>query len=109
MNKKVKVYMSCGNVFKDLGLPHPERLMARAQIMIEIEQIIKQRGWSQKKAASVLGIPQSKVSCLMSGKLDMFSVDRLFDLLNRLDKNIEIVITQKPKNGKATTHVTLAA
>ena len=41
MNKKEKVYKSCGNVFEDLGLPHPERVLARSQIMIRIKEIIK--------------------------------------------------------------------
>src|SRR3989338_3569285 len=87
-----KIYRGSGNVFADLGLPDAEELFVRSQIMIWIEQIIKQRGWTQKKAAVVLGIPQPKVSCLMSGKIDMFSLARLFGFLNKLDRNIEIII-----------------
>ena len=33
MKKKMEIYKSCGNVFKDLGLPHPEKLLARSKIM----------------------------------------------------------------------------
>ena len=109
MSSKEKIYRGSGNVFADLGLPHPERLMARSEMMIRIEEIIRQRRWTQKKTALILRIPQSKVSCLMNGKLSMFSMDLLFELLNRLDRNIEIIIRTKPKNSKATTHITLAA
>ena len=110
MNKKMNVYRGSGNVFADIGLPHPERVMARAQIMLRIENIIREKGLTQKQAAKVLGIPQSKVSCLMNGKLSMFSLDHLFELLNALDRDVEIIIKPKHKEEKfATTHVLLAA
>jgi len=106
----MNVYRGSGNVFADIGLPHPERVMARAQIMLRIENIIREKGLTQKQAAKVLGIPQSKVSCLMNGKLSMFSLDHLFELLNALDRDVEIIIKPKHKEEKfATTHVLLAA
>src|SRR5271155_2250372 len=109
MNKKEKIYESSGNVFEDLGLPHPERVMARAQIMSRITEIIKDKGLTQKQTAELLGIPQSKVSCLMNGKLSQFSLDHLFELLNALDRDVEIIIKPKTKEEKfATTHVLLA-
>lgn len=110
MNKKEKIYKSSGNVFEDLGLPHPERVMARSQIMIRITEIIKEKGLTQKQTAELLGIPQSKVSCLMNGKLSQFSLDHLFELLNALDRDVEIIIKPKTKEEKfAATHVLLAA
>jgi predicted XRE-type DNA-binding protein len=110
MSSKVKIYSSCGNVFADIGHPHPERALARSEMMFRITQIIKEKGWTQKQAAAVLGIPQSKVSCLMRGKLSMFSLDHLFDLLNALDRKVEIIIKPKGKHEKfATTQVIMAA
>jgi predicted XRE-type DNA-binding protein len=110
MNKKEKIYKSSGNVFEDLGLPHPERVMARAQIMLRITEIIKDKDLTQKQTAELLGIPQSKVSCLMNGKLSMFSLDHLFELLNALDRDVEIIIKPRTKEVRfATTHVLMAA
>jgi len=110
MSIKEKVYKSSGNVFADIGLPHPERVLARSQIMIRIKEIIKGKGLTQKQTAELLGIPQSKVSCLMNGKLSQFSLDHLFELLNALDRDVEIIIKPKHKEEKfATTHVLLAA
>ncbi len=110
MKSKEKVQRGSGNVFKDLGLEHPERVLARAQIMSRIAEIIKGEGLTQKEAAKLLGIPQSKVSCLMNGKLSMFSLDYLFEMLNALDRNVEIIIKPKSKKEKtATTQVYLAA
>lgn len=106
MNGKEKIRRGSGNVFADLSVAYPERVLARAQVMFRIAEIIKERGLTQKEASKLLGIPQSKVSCLMNGKLSMFSLDHLFELLNALDRNVEIIIKPKTKKEKfATTHV----
>lgn len=105
-----KIHKGNGNVFEDLAVNHPERVLARAQIMFRISEIIKERNLTQKQAAKLLDIPQSKVSCLINGKLSMFSLDHLFRILNALDRNVEIIIRPKSKKEKeATTHVSLAA
>ena len=109
MNTKEKVHKGSDNIFADIGVAHPERVMARAQVMTRITEIINERDLTQKAASELLGIPQSKVSCLMNGKLSMFSLDHLFELLNALDRDVEIVIRPKFKGEKvATTHVLMA-
>ena len=109
MSIKEKIHRGSDNVFADVGVTHPERVMARAQIMSRIAEIIKDRGLTQKEASELLGIPQSKISCLMNGKLSMFSLDHLFELLNALDRDVEIIIKPKTKKEKfATTHVLVA-
>lgn len=106
MSRKEKVYRGSGNVFADIGLRNPERVMARSRIMSRITDLIRQRGLTQQQAAKLLGIPQSKVSCLMNGKLSMFSLDHLFELLNALDSNVEIIIKPITRSEKvATTQV----
>ncbi len=110
MTTKEKIHPGSGNVFADLEVAHPERILARAQIMSRISEIIKDRGLTQKQTSELLGIPQSKVSCLMNGKLSMFSLDYLFEILNALDRDVEIIIKPKTKQEKvATTHVLLVA
>ena len=106
MKKKEKIYKGSGNVFADIAVAYPERVKARAEVMFRIAQIIKSRGLTQKEASAILGIPQSKVSCLVNGKLSMFSLDHLFSLLNSLGNDVEISIRPKSKDEKhATTHV----
>ena len=105
----IKIHKGSGNVFADIGVAHPERVLARAQIMSRISDIIKDRGLTQKQTSELLGIPQSKVSCLMNGKLSMFSLDHLFELLNALDRDVEIIIKPRTKEERvASTHVLLA-
>jgi len=110
MRAKARVHRGSGNVFVDIGVTHPERVLARAQIMSRIAEIIKERGLTQKEASELLGIPQSKISCLVNGKLSMFSLDHLLVLLNKLDRDVDIIIKPKTKEEKvASTHVLLAA
>jgi predicted XRE-type DNA-binding protein len=110
MSTHEKVYRSSGNVFEDIGSAYPDRLLTRAKTMFRISQIIKERRLTQNKAAKMLGIPQSKVSCLMNGKLSVFSLEHLFELLNSLDSDVEIIIRPKSKEEKiATTNVVLVA
>ena len=110
MRDKEKIHKGTGNVFQDIGSLYPERLHARAKIMFRIAQIIDERALTQDKAAKLLGIPQSKVSCLVNGKLSQFSLEHLFELLNALDSDVEIIIRPKSKEEKiATTHILLAA
>ena len=100
------IHRGSGNVFADIGVAHPERVHARAQIMFLISEIIRKRCLTQKQVAAILDIPQSKVSCLINGKLSNFSLDHLFELLNALDSDVEIIIKPKAKEEKhATTHV----
>jgi predicted XRE-type DNA-binding protein len=108
MNGKEKIQRGSGNVFSDIGAAYPERVQTRAQVMFRISEILRARDLTQKEAAKLLGIPQSKVSCLMNGKLSAFSLDYLFGILNALDKDVEIVIHPKRRDEKtAATHVWL--
>ena len=95
MSTNEKIHKGSGNVFADIGVSFPERVQARAEVMFLIAEIIKKRGLTQKQASKLLGIPQSKVSCLVNGKLSMFSLDHLFQLLNSLGNDVEIIV--KPK------------
>ena len=106
MKTKELIHKGSDNIFADIGVTHPERAQARAQVMFLVSDIIKKRGLTQKQAAAILGIPQSKVSCLVNGRLSNFSMDHLFELLNALDADVEIIVKPKTKEEKsATTHV----
>ena len=63
------------------------------ELASELNQAIKNRLWTQTKAASVLGIKQPHVSELVNGKLEHFSVERLIELLRKLDSDITITIS----------------
>ena len=96
---------SSGNVFADLGLKNPEELLAKAQIVQRISDVIAERKLTQLRAAKLLGIDQPKISALLRGKLDGFSIDRLFRFLNALGRDVEITIRPAQRAEDAETRV----
>lgn len=89
---KEKITCSSGNIFTDLGFPPEEAaiLAMRADLMAQLRLVIEKRNWTQVEAARVLGISQSRVSDLMSGKWDKFSLDMLVTLATRAGLHFEL-------------------
>jgi len=102
--KSPDVESSSGNVFADLGFPHAEEELAKADLAIHIAQLLAQRKLTQKQAASLLGIDQPKVSALLRGKLEGFSTERLLRLINRLGQDVDIII-RPTRSRRASTRV----
>jgi predicted XRE-type DNA-binding protein len=90
--EKLKITDSCGNVFIDLGFSPEEAaiLTMRSQLMGELRIKIRDEGWTQAEAAKVLGISQSRVSDLIRGKFEKFSLDMLITLATRAGKKVEL-------------------
>jgi len=96
---KLKVTRSTGNVFSDLGFPEEEaeHLRVRADLLIQIQKALKARGLKQAAAAELLGVTQPRVSDLVRGRLDLFSVDGLIDMLARLGIQVRLVVVPPKK------------
>ncbi len=92
-----KVTKSSGNVFEDLGFdaPESENLKLRAQLMRELDTLIHDRRLTQSAAAELLGIQQSRVSDLVRGKIDRFSIDTLVKLLARAGRQVEMKVKRQ--------------
>src|SRR5437870_4152766 len=96
------------NIFADLDYPQAEQHLAKAALTHQISTLIKRRRLNQVEAARVLEIDQPKVSALLRGHLRGFSLDRLFRFLNLLDKDVDIVVKDKPSNqSRGRTHIVL--
>ena len=82
----INVHISCGNVFADLGFDPAEAavLKLRAELMIKIEQRVRDQNLTQTQAAKLLGVSQARVSDLLSGKFNKFSLDMLAKLAERI-------------------------
>ena len=99
--EKVKLTRSSGNVFRDLGFSgdEAEHLKLRAELMGKLQQVITARGLKQAEAAALLGVTQPRVSDVMRGRLDLFSIDTLIDMLARLGMRAKLVL--HPRRGSA--------
>ena len=100
MSDDPRVTASSGNVFADFGLPNPEELLAKAELVRQIRHVADERGLTQNEAAKLLGTTQPKVSDLFRGKLSGFSMERLIRFLKALDRDVEIVVREKPRSRK---------
>jgi predicted XRE-type DNA-binding protein len=83
---------SSGNVFIDLGYPPDEAaiLQMRADLMADLRKFIKTRKLTQAKAAVVLGISQSRVSDLTTGKWEKFSLEMLIILATKAGMHVTL-------------------
>ena len=94
------------NIFADIGIENADEELTKAELVWEIDHIIKKRKLTQAKAAEMMGINQPKVSALLRRKLSGFSVERLMHFLNLLGQDIDIIVRPKPRNRKiARVHV----
>ncbi len=79
-NKKQPLNAS---VFRELGfdVEESESLKVRADLMIELSGLIERKGWTRARAAEVMGVTQPRISDLVRGKIDRFSIDILIAML----------------------------
>ena len=99
---------SSGNVFADLGVPHPEQELLKARLTLQIYRIMKARRVTQTQAGEILGIRQPQVSLLMRNRFGNFSVERLMDFLTALGHDVEVRVTPTRK-GHGQLSVVVAA
>lgn len=83
---------SSGNVFLDLGFADGEAAVQalRADLMGRLRLLVQQEGWTQEQAAKRFGVSQSRVSDLVRGKWEKFSLDMLITLATRAGQKVAI-------------------
>ena len=86
------VIKSSGNVFTDLGDSPDEAaiLQMRADLMADLRKWIKAKRLTQAKAAEILGVSQSRVSDLIRGKWERFSLEMLIALATRAGMRVTL-------------------
>jgi predicted XRE-type DNA-binding protein len=67
----------------------------REELMLQVAAVIRERGWTQTEAADFFGVGQPRISNLMQGKLDRFTVDLLMVWLQKLGKDVVVTIEDR--------------
>lgn len=96
-----KIRRSTGNAFRDLGFPaeEAENLRIRSELIVRLARLIDERKLTQAEAARILGVTQPRVSDLVRGKIDLFSIDALVNMLSKA--GLEITLTARtPRTRK---------
>ena len=83
---------SSGNVFTDLGFAPDEAaiLKMRADLMADLRSFIEAKKLTQAQAAQMLGVSQSRVSDLVRGKWEKFSLEMLITLATKAGMRISL-------------------
>jgi len=87
-----KIRRSSGNVFRDVGFTPDEaaHLLIRSDLMIQLERTIREQKLTQVKAAKLLGVTQPRISDLLRGRIQLFSIDSLVDMLAKLGVSVKV-------------------
>jgi predicted XRE-type DNA-binding protein len=90
-----QVRKSSGNVFADLGFnqEEAEHLRIRSALMATLRDVLEKRKLTQAEAARLLEVSQPRVSDLVRGKIGLFSIDTLVDMLVRVGVRVEVRTT----------------
>ena len=96
------------NVYAQLGFPDAEEMLVKAQLVSQIGEILRKRGWSQQQAANVLGLTQPKISKMLRGQFRGISEMKMMDCLVRLGRPVKIVVGPERKSSANRIEVVAA-
>ena len=71
-----------------------------------LSRLIESKQWTQAQAAEQLGVKQSRISDLVNAKIEKFTIDALFDMLDKLGFQVSWTM---PSLQKATLVITMKA
>ena len=98
---------SSGNVFADIGLPNADEHRIKAELVLKIDGLMRERGLKQVEAAGLFGVKQPDVSKMLRGDFRQFSVERLMRFLVALGQDVEIVVKpHRDRNAAPALYVT---
>jgi predicted XRE-type DNA-binding protein len=82
------------DVFSDMGFPpaEAENLRIRSAMMRALIEFIRKNKLTQARAAHLLGVTQPRVSDLMRGKIHLFSIDSLVNLLAAAGLRVNLTV-----------------
>jgi predicted XRE-type DNA-binding protein len=69
-----------------------ENMRLRSRLMMALAEQITAEAWTQKQAASRLGVTQPRISDLVRGKIDLFSLDSLVNMVVAAGLHIQMSV-----------------
>ena len=91
----MRVTKGSENIFVDCGFPptEAENLRIRAKLMMALTDYIQERKITQARAARIMGVSQPQVSCLVHGKIGLFTIDTLVNMVTAAGLKVDVDIT----------------
>ena len=90
-------HTTTGSIFDDLGFDEPEaeNLKIRAALMRSIERYINQNKLTQAQASKLMKVSQPRISDLVRGKIDLFTIDMLVNMLACTHASISLIVNDQ--------------
>ncbi len=70
-----------------------ENMRLRSSLMMALKDYIARQGLSQSQAAKLFGVTQPRVSDLLRGKIDLFGLDALVNMVANTGQHVELRIS----------------
>jgi predicted XRE-type DNA-binding protein len=99
----MRVTKGSENVFVDCGFPpaEAENLRIRAKLMIALTGYIEEKKVTQSRAARVMGVSQPRISDLVRGKIGLFTIDTLVNMVTAAGLKVDVGITAGTPRAKS--------
>lgn len=86
-----------GNVYRDFGLANAGLLQARAIVAAKIIRTLDEQELSTRAAEKLTGVSHSEFSRIRNTELRRFTLDRLITILGKLDQDVEVSVSVRPR------------
>jgi predicted XRE-type DNA-binding protein len=97
--EKIELIRGSGNVYADFDRPKTGLEQARALIAAEIIRALDARGLSTREAERLTGVGHAEFSRIRNAKIARFSLDRMIAILGKLDKDVEVTVSFRPRRS----------
>jgi predicted XRE-type DNA-binding protein len=93
--QNIEFELSSGNVFADIGFNNAEEMLLKSELVRQINKTIKGRELTSFQAKELLSLDQEGLANLSGGRLTELTLESLFQYLNILGRDLEIVLSPR--------------
>lgn len=100
-SEDVEVVYGSGNVYRDFGYADADARLAKDILAAEIIRVLRTRKITNRAAEKITGVSHTEFSRIKQPDLKRFTIDRLMNIMSRLDPQIDITMKIKTRSKKA--------
>jgi predicted XRE-type DNA-binding protein len=82
-----------------------ENMKLRSVLIMALKKYIEQSGMGQGQAAKLFGVTQPRISDLVRGKIGLFALDALVNMVSAADMHVEMRIVGQPVKKPAAKKI----
>jgi predicted XRE-type DNA-binding protein len=102
MSDEFELVRGGGNVFRDMGDANAEVLQLKAILAGKIIEVLDEQKISVRRAHELTGFAAADFSRVRQAKLQRFTVDRLMQMLAKLNQDVEVSVSIRSRPAAMT-------